>query len=91
MPIVRNKAEKIKMASMLKLRRSVLKWQSLKLQLSQLDLASLRDRKNMLLLEFLNGNGVFLLRHFLANLCFYVSVFLNSAKGMICNYYKILS
>ena len=52
---------------------------------SQLDLlASLRDHKNMLLSELLNEKGVFLLQQVLANLC----VFLNFAKGMICNYYK---
>ena len=34
----------------------------------------------MLLLELLDGKGV--------NLRFFVSVFLNFAKGMICNYYK---
>ena len=42
----------------------------------------------MLLLEFLDGKGVFVLQHVLANLRFTVSAFLNFAKGMICNYYK---
>ena len=42
----------------------------------------------MLLLEFLDGKGVFFLQQVLANLHFSVSVFLNFAKGMICNYYK---
>ena len=55
---------------------------------SQLDLAFLRDHKNMLLLEFLDGKGVFVLQQVLANLRFSVSVFLNFAKGMISNYYK---
>ena len=44
--------------------------------------------KNMLLLEFLNVKGVFLFQQALVNLCFSVRVFLNFAKGMICNYYK---
>ena len=48
MPIVRNKTEKIKMASYLEAATERL-----------LDLASLRDHKNMLLSEFLNGKGVF--------------------------------
>ena len=56
---------------------------------SQLDLASLRDPiKNMLLLEFLNGKGVFLLQQVLVNLCLSASVSLNFAKGMICSYYR---
>ena len=42
----------------------------------------------MLLLEFLDVKGVFVLQQVLANLRFSVSVFLNFAKGMICNYYK---
>ena len=42
----------------------------------------------MLLLEFLDGKGVFVLQQVLANLRFSISVFFNFAKGMICNYYK---
>ena len=42
----------------------------------------------MLLLGFLDGKGVFVLQQVLANLRFSVSVFLNFAKGMICNDYK---
>ena len=42
----------------------------------------------MQLLEFLDGKGVFVLQQVLANLRFSVSVFLNFAKDMICNYYK---
>ena len=44
----------------------------------------------MLPLEFLDGKGVFVLQQVLAcaDLRFSVSVFLNFAKGMICNYYK---
>ena len=42
----------------------------------------------MLLLEFLDGKGVFVLQQFLANLRFSVGVYLNFAKGMICNYCK---
>ena len=40
----------------------------------------------MLLLEFLDGKGVYVLQQVLANLRFSVGVFLNFAKGMICNY-----
>ena len=58
MPIVRNKTEKIKMASYLEAGTEcfeVVIFQAA----SQLDLGSLRDHKNMLLSEFLNGKGVF--------------------------------
>ena len=58
MPIVRNKTEKIKMASYLEAameRFEVLIFKAT----SQLDLASLRDHKNMLLSEFWKGKGVF--------------------------------
>ena len=72
MLIVRNKTEKIKMASYLEAATERL-----------LDLASLRDHKNMLLSEFLNEK-----EQLLANLSFSSSIFLNFAKGMICNYYK---
>ena len=90
MRIVENKAEKNGVISYVKLRRSLLiQSGNLYLKLSsQLDLAFLRDHKNMLLLEFLDGKGVVVLPQVLANLRFCVSVFLNFAKGMICNYYK---
>ena len=58
MPIVRNKTEKIKMAPYLEAvteHFEVVIFEAA----SQLDLASLRDHKNMLLSEFLNGKGVF--------------------------------
>ena len=42
----------------------------------------------MLLLEFLDGKGVFVLQQVLAHLRFSVCAFLNFTKGMICNYYK---
>ena len=58
MPIVRNKTEKIKMASYLEAATERFEVVIFKAG-SQLDLASLRDHKNMLLLEFLNGKGVF--------------------------------
>ena len=84
MPIVRNKTEKIKMASYLEAETEHFEVVIFKAA-SQSDLASLRDHKNMLLSEFLNGKGVFCLQQVLANLCFSASVFLNFAKGMICN------
>ena len=43
----------------------------------------------MLLLEFLDRKGVFVLQQVLTNLPFSVRLFLNLAKGMICSYYKI--
>ena len=58
MPIVRNKIEKIKMASYLEAATEHFEVVIFKAA-SQLDLASLRDHKNMLLSEFLNGKGVF--------------------------------
>ena len=60
MPIVRNKTEKIKMASYLEAATEHFEVVIFKFKAaSQLDLASLRDHKNMLLSEFLNGKGVF--------------------------------
>ena len=56
--IVRNKTEKIKMASYLEAATERFEVVIFKAA-SQLDLASLRDHKNMLLSEFLNGKGVF--------------------------------
>ena len=58
MPIVRNKTEKIKMALYLEAATEHFEVVIFKAA-SQLDLASLRDHKNMLLSEFLNGKGVF--------------------------------
>ena len=58
MPIVRNKTEKIKMASYLEAAMERFEVVIFKAG-SQLHLASLRDHKNMLLSEFLNGKGVF--------------------------------
>ena len=58
MPIVRNKTEKIKMVSYLEDAMERFEVVIFKAT-SQLDLASLRDHKNMLLSEFLNGKGVF--------------------------------
>ena len=58
MPIVRNKTEKIKMTSCFEAAREQSEVVIFKVA-SQLDLASLRDHKNMLLSEFLNGKGVF--------------------------------
>ena len=58
MPIVRNKTEKIKMESYLEAETDRFEVVIFKAE-SQLDLASLRDHKNMLLSEFLNGKGVF--------------------------------
>ena len=58
MLIVRNKTEKIKMASYLEAATEHFEVVIFK-AVSQLDLASLRDHKNMLLSEFLNGKGVF--------------------------------
>ena len=84
MPIVRNKTEKIKMVSYLEAATERFEAVIFKAA-SQLDLASLRDHKNMLLSEFLNGKGVFCMQQVLANLCFSASVFLNFSKGMICN------
>ena len=59
MPIVRNKTEKIKIASYLEAATQRFEVVIFKAAASQLDLASLRDHKNMLLSEFLNGEGVF--------------------------------
>ena len=84
MPIVRNKEEKVKMASYLEAAMEHFEVVILKAA-SQLDLASSKDHKNLLLSEFLNGKGVFCMQQLLANLCFSASVFLNFAKGMICN------
>ena len=58
MPIVRNKTEKIKMASYLEAAMECFEVLIFKAT-SQLDLASLRDHKNMLLSEFWKGKGVF--------------------------------
>ena len=58
MLIVRNKTEKIKMASYLEAAMERFEVVIFKAT-SQSDLASLRDHKNMLLTEFLNGKGVF--------------------------------
>ena len=58
MPIVRNKTEKIKMVSYLEAATEHFEVVIFKAA-SQLDLASLRDHKNVLLSEFLNGKGVF--------------------------------
>ena len=58
MPIVRNKTEKIKMTSYLEAATERFEMVIFKAA-SQLDLASLRDHKNLLLSEFLNGKGVF--------------------------------
>ena len=58
MPIVRNKTEKIKMASYLGAATEHFEVVTFKAA-SQLDLVSLRDHRNMLLSEFLNGKGVF--------------------------------
>ena len=58
MPIARNKTEKIKMASYLEAATEHFEVVIFKAA-SQLDLASLRDHKNMLLSEFLNLKGVF--------------------------------
>ena len=81
MPVVRNKTDKIKMASYLEATKERLEVTIFKAA-SQLDHVSLRDHKNMLLLEFLNEKGVFLLQQVLANLCFSAIVFLNSAKSI---------
>ena len=61
MPIVRNRTEKIKIASYLEAATERFEVVIVKAA-SQLDLASLRDHKNMLLSEFLNGKGVFCIR-----------------------------
>ena len=82
MPIVKNKTEKIKMASYLEAAAEHFEVVIFKAA-SQLDLAPLRDHKNMLLSEFLNGKGVFCNRFWQI----FVSL-LNFAKGIICNYYK---
>ena len=58
MPIVRNKTEKIKMASYLEAATERFEVVIFKAA-SQLDLASLQDHKNMLLSKVLNGKGVF--------------------------------
>ena len=87
MPIVRNKTEKINMASYLEAATERSEVESFKAA-SQLDLASLRDHKNMLLSEFLMGK-VYSATGFGKSL-FPASVFLNFAKGMIYNYYKSL-
>ena len=58
MLIVRNKIEKIKMASYLEAATERFEVVIFKAA-GQLDLASLRDPKNMLLSESLNGKGVF--------------------------------
>ena len=58
MPTVRNKTEKIKMASYLEAATEHFEVVIFKAA-SQSDLASLRDHKNMPLSEFLNGKGVF--------------------------------
>ena len=58
MPIVRSKTEKVKMASYLAAATEHFEVVIFKVA-SRLDLASLRDHKNMLLSEFLNGKGVF--------------------------------
>ena len=58
MMIVRNKTEKIKMASYLEAATKHFEVVIFKAA-NQLDLASLRDHKYMLLSEFLNGKGVF--------------------------------
>ena len=56
MPIVRSKTEKIRMASYLEAATEHFEVVIFKAA-SQLDLASLRHHKNMLLSEFLNGMG----------------------------------
>ena len=58
MPILRNKTEKIKMASYLEAATEHFEVVIFKAA-SQLDLASLQDHKNMLLSEFFNGKGIF--------------------------------
>ena len=58
MPIVKNKTEKIKMASYLEAATEHFEVVIFKAA-SKLDFASLRDHRNMLLSEFLNGKGVF--------------------------------
>ena len=58
MTIVGNKTEKIKMASYLEAATEHFEVVIFKAA-SQLDLASSRDHKNMLLSEFLNGKGAF--------------------------------
>ena len=57
MLIIRNKTEKIKMVSYLEAATERFEVVIFKAA-NQLDLASLRDHKNMLLSEFLNGKGV---------------------------------
>ena len=87
MPIVRNKTEKIKIASNLEAVMEHFEVVTFKAA-SHLDLASLRDHKNMLLSEFINGKGVFCDRFGQIFVSLQTCVFLNFAKGMICNYYK---
>ena len=60
MPIVRNKTKKIKMASYLE---AGMECFEVVIFPAASNLGSLRDHKNMLLSEFLNGKGVF------CNLC----------------------
>ena len=85
--MVRNKTEKIKMASYLEAGKECLEVAIFKAA-SQLDLASLRDYKNYAALKILKRKRCIFLQQVLANLYFSASVFLNFAKGMICNYYK---
>ena len=87
MPIVRNKTEKIKMASYLEAATERFEVVIFKAA-SQLDLASLGDHKNMLLSEFLNGKGalcnrfwqIFVQRFCCSCVALYVS-YLNKRPG----------
>ena len=84
MPIVRNKTEKMKIASYLEVATEHFEVVTFKAA-SHLDLASSKDHKNMLLSEFVNGKDVFCMQQVLANLCFPASIFFYFAEGMICN------
>ena len=89
MSIVKNKAEKIKMdgiISYVKLRRKLLKWQFIFKVFKPVRSCLFTRSQTMLLLEFSDGKGVYVLQQVLANLHFSVGVFLNFAKGNICNY-----
>ena len=88
MPIVRNKTEKIKLASYLEAATERFEVVIFKAA-SQLDLASLTRSQKYAALRILKWEMCILQQQpVLANLCFSASVFLNFSKGMICNYYK---
>ena len=86
MPIIRNKAEKVNMVSYLEAATERFEVVIFKAA-SQLDLASLRDYKKYAALRILKWTRC-ILQQILSNLCFSAFVFLNFAKGMICNCYK---